>query len=180
VRDMNDSKFSVFLRAPLPEATALPPAAQPGIEPSKGTSRLCWAARIVCLLPWIAAPLLGLAAEATHGFMYETRSPFNFVLATLGFFVCYLIFPGFLLTIPTLIAWKRHLLGGMLLVLSSGLFIGWICAPVYHFGQEITPGMTFFLAVPVLFLIGGLLHLAAWLTEPVTSLQEERRRRCRS
>ena len=180
MRDMNDSKFSVFLRAPLPEATALPPAAQPGIEPSKGTSRLCWAARIVCLLPWIAAPLLGLAAEATHGFMYETRSPFNFVLATLGFFVCYLIFPGFLLTIPTLIAWKRHLLGGMLLVLSSGLFIGWICAPVYHFGQEITPGMTFFLAVPVLFLIGGLLHLAAWLTEPVTSLQEERRRRCRS
>ncbi len=135
------------------------------IEGPYKDSRLCWTARIVCLVPWIAAPLLGLNAEATLGFMYETRFPFNLPLAMFGFFVCFLIFPGFLLTIPTLIAWQRHLLGGILLVLLSGLFIGWICAPVYHLGQDVTTGISFFVAVPVLFLFGGILHLAVWWKE---------------
>jgi len=131
------------------------------IEVPKEASRLCWSARIVCLAPWIAAPLLGLVVEAAFHTMYETRFPFNLPLAMLGWFGYFLVFPGFVLTIPTLIAWRRHLLGGTLLVLSSGLFISWISVS----GRGITPLSIPELAVCVVFLLGGILHLVVWWKE---------------
>jgi len=120
---------------------------------SKGTSRLCWAARIVCLVPWIAAPLSALVAEATHRFMYETVSPFNLVFAFwVGFWA--LFFPGFLMWFPTTIAWRRHLLGGIMLTLSSSFTI--TCLFVVGWASA----LPYLLPVPMLILVGGLLHLA--------------------
>jgi len=110
---------------------------------------------------------MALVAEAIHHYMYETVFPFNLAFAVWCGLMVLLVY-CFTLWITTLIAWRRHLLGGILIVLSSSIYI--ICVSLLG---RLHVWMFFWFVVPVLFLLGGLLHLFVWWRERNMVLETE-------
>ncbi len=159
--DLENDRFWHQFLAPSQIKTGSPPTGLPAIEAPRKTSRLCWVARMVCLVPWIAAPWWGLVVDAVSlGSMSETRFPFNLPLAMWLSLSALFIYCS-PLWVCALIAWRRHLLGGTLLVLSSGLFISWISVSGRIREFVIITAFT----VCVVFLLGGILHLVVWWKE---------------
>ena len=119
---------------------------------------LCWAARVIPLavglaigLPWIAFWIVTSIKEVTDG---DGLWP---ILGLLGLLCSYLI-P----LLAALIAWRWHLLGGMLLVLGGAtLYLFFVLGGDMQWGVH--------LYVPPL-LLGGILHLLVWRKEKVNEL----------
>ena len=159
----NDRLWRQFL-APSQIKTGSPPTGLPAIEAPRKTSRLCWVARMFYLLPWIGITLSILTPILLKENSFPYVYPFNYIF-TAVYFILWFVAPGFLLATVTAIALRRHLLGGMLLVVSSGAgaFSLYMAARLLGFPKSGTVG----LVVPfcVVFLVGIILHLVVWWKE---------------
>jgi hypothetical protein len=124
----------------------------------------CWAARIISLLPAIT-PLVWIAAYAA-----AIDAVAYGIDATLGF-VVFALSP-----LVALIAWRWHLVGGLLLTIPAGFNVCLIAVSLingdpygyYELDQSFVARAI--LPLWMAMFIGGLLHLIAWWKERVTRI----------
>jgi len=132
---------------------------------TKHGSRLCWAARLVTLASLLSTPVSAYAqAISSHGFSeydYTWYLVFLIVLSP----VMYLS-PFYIVALPCVLAWRRHFLGGIVIVAISIEFIWYmLLGPVPYGDGEERLLVAWVLPLWGLSCAGGLLHLATWFME---------------
>jgi hypothetical protein len=111
---------------------------------------LCWAARIISILPAIT-PLVWITA---HGI--DAASAF-------GLFA--------FVALPAFIAWRCHIVGGLLLIIPAGLNLYLITVslitrdPYAYFELDRSFVVRVILPIWTAAFVGGLLHIVAWCRE---------------
>jgi len=131
---------------------------------TKHGSRLCWAARLVTLASLLSTPVSAYAqAISSHGFSeydYTWYLVFLIVLSP----VMYLS-PFYIVALPCVLAWRRHLLGGIIIVAISIEFTWYLVLGPIPSGDGERLWVAWVLPLWCLSCAGGLLHLAAWFVE---------------
>jgi len=119
---------------------------------------LCWAARIISLLPGTGATAYVSVTTAIWAAQYGNVGHI-FQNATMFFAI---------LVLPGLIAWRWHLVGGIIMLLESTYNILMIASSIANHDPyayfELDPSYVLRAILPMwmTILVGALLHLIAW------------------
>ena len=125
---------------------------------------LCWAARIVSLLPGIGATAYVSIDTASWAAKYGDVWD---IFQTVGM-------SFFILVLPALVGWRWHLAGGLIMMLESSVNILMIANsiatnnPYAYFEADPSYVLRAILPMWVTILVGSCLHLMAWARETRT------------
>lgn len=121
------------------------------IQPRRNTGWLCWTARVLSLAAGVAFCTWVLVENIGNRTNAEIYVPVSMFLPFFMLMLVWYVGPG-------VIAWRWPLIGGLLLVLQSGLYILLI---IWNYSK-----LDRIDALPISLLAalcaGGVLHLAAW------------------